>query len=379
MVGRPHPLTDAALQVPERSRPRLPELDGLRGIAILLVLVWHLLPAAIAPAPPAWQHAVAVVIRFAWSGVDLFFVLSGFLIGGTLLDERDSPRYFRTFYARRAYRILPLYAVMVALFAILRVVMNDAAHAWLFTPAMPLATYVTFTQNIAMARAGAFGAQWLGPTWSLAIEEQFYLVLPLVLRLVPRSRVLLVVTGLAVAAPLVRWALVMAGASPMAPYVLMPARADALMVGVLAAYLWRRRDTIGLARRRPQLYAAAAVLAAAIVVLALLHEAVTTPHMTRWGYSVLALFYGVVLLLALPSGHDDGLRRALRLAPLRFTGRIAYALYLLHLPMWGLVAPLVPSQPLGVTAGLAATFAIATASWYRFEAPLVARGHRHRY
>src|ERR1700675_5176478 len=94
---------------------RIPELDGIRGMAIAMVIVWHYFSApAIANGFPEGSALayLQAACRLAWSGVDLFFVLSGFLIGGILLDSRDSPNYFRTFYTRRFFRIVPLYAII---------------------------------------------------------------------------------------------------------------------------------------------------------------------------------------------------------------------------------------------------------------------------
>jgi peptidoglycan/LPS O-acetylase OafA/YrhL len=363
------------------GRLRVPELDGLRGIAVVLVLAWHLLPPALAGSPDGVHAGVLSAIRFAWSGVDLFFVLSGFLIGGILLDERDSPRYFQTFYARRAYRILPLYGMMLTAAALLSRPLHDPEHVWLFEPALPWWTYPTFTQNVAMAFAASFGGQWLGPTWSLAIEEQFYLVFPLAVWLTPRRFVPWMVVVVAGLAPLVRHALAWWFTHPeFAAYVLMPARADALMIGVLIALAVRHHQaTPLLTRYRSQVYLAAVVLAAAIGLMAVAHEALMTPLITAWGYTVIAGFYGVALLLALPAGRDDAYRRALRAAPLRFTGRIAYALYLLHLPVLGLVAPFIANRLVSLATSLALTFAMATASWYLFESRLIARGSGHRY
>src|SRR5712691_8951390 len=96
------------------SRGRIPVLDGLRGIAILLVLLWHGFFSI--PFKSKVLLRLAAIGKLSWSGVDLFFVLSGFLIGGILLDAKDSPRYFQTFYARRAYRILPLYTVALGIY-----------------------------------------------------------------------------------------------------------------------------------------------------------------------------------------------------------------------------------------------------------------------
>jgi peptidoglycan/LPS O-acetylase OafA/YrhL len=104
-AGRPSPIS---------SSVRIPALDGLRGIAILLVLLWHSIFHVSFNHHPLMNRLVGIG-SLSWSGVDLFFVLSGFLIGGILLDNRDSPRFFKTFYLRRAYRILPLYFAVVTL------------------------------------------------------------------------------------------------------------------------------------------------------------------------------------------------------------------------------------------------------------------------
>src|SRR6202022_4240957 len=99
--------------LPVNLRGRIPELDGLRGVAIAMVVAHHYFLEPIQASPGTWLSHVQAVGRLAWSGVDLFFVLSGFLIGGILLDARDSPRYFGTFYRRRFARILPLYVVVL--------------------------------------------------------------------------------------------------------------------------------------------------------------------------------------------------------------------------------------------------------------------------
>ncbi len=116
----------------------------------------------------------------------------GFLIGGILLDHRDSPHYFKTFYVRRVCRILPLYFVLVipVAAAIFLVPQSSGAGQWLLGKPMPVWSYLTFTQNFVMAGTGAFGCHALGATWSLAIEEQFYLLFPWVIRYVPRAMLL---------------------------------------------------------------------------------------------------------------------------------------------------------------------------------------------
>jgi peptidoglycan/LPS O-acetylase OafA/YrhL len=162
---------------------RLPELDGLRAIAILLVLFSH--QAAFVP--------LAGIRRFldmGWIGVDLFFVLSGFLIGGILLEQRDATNYYRIFYLRRFLRIVPLYTLILlpglvvlglglqAYFAGHSLGDRSAAAIW-FCP--------FFLQNIAWALA-LIPPTYLLPTWSVAVEEQFYLLLPLLIRKVDRIK-----------------------------------------------------------------------------------------------------------------------------------------------------------------------------------------------
>ena len=95
---------------------RISRLDGVRGMAILLVLVWHYFAAQVVAEPKGFLHYCPSALSLTWSGVDLFFVLSGFLISGILLDHRNTSNYFRVFYIRRVYRIFPLYFLLLGLF-----------------------------------------------------------------------------------------------------------------------------------------------------------------------------------------------------------------------------------------------------------------------
>src|SRR5919199_1508083 len=206
-----------------RSR-RYPELDGLRGIAILMVVAYH--------------YELAPFL----SGVDLFFVLSGFLLGGILLEKKEAPNYFKAFYVRRICRIFPLYFLCLLVFLILLPV----TLGWLFGDSigmlagdsLPLWSYFTFTHNFAMAQLGGWGTLWLAHTWSLAVEEQFYLILPLLICSFSRERLPYLLVGLILAAPL--WRAFLYNFHPyggLASYVLLPCRADSLLVGVLCAYV----------------------------------------------------------------------------------------------------------------------------------------------
>jgi peptidoglycan/LPS O-acetylase OafA/YrhL len=155
---------------------RIKELDGIRGLAILMVLVWHywtcLIQVPGTGSPLAWFCLLTTAFG---SGVDLFFVLSGFLIGGIILDNYDKPNFLKGFWIRRCARILPVLGLLLAGCWGLQRILDPVRYAWLFDQLMPRWSYLSFTKNILMDLHGAFGGGFLGIIWSLAVEEQFYL------------------------------------------------------------------------------------------------------------------------------------------------------------------------------------------------------------
>ncbi len=370
------------------SSTRIPALDGLRGIAILLVLLHH----SVFTLQPSSRLLSRLLFpgRLTWSGVDLFFVLSGFLIGGILFDARDSSRYFKTFYMRRAYRILPLYAAVVALFSLRFMPFHGTLGRFgNFSPSqIPWASYATFTQNIWMAFLGTFGATPMVVTWSLAVEEQFYLTVPFVIRKISRSHLVFALLAAVVAAPLLRTALYFSFPhGNFAAYVLMPCRADALSLGVLSALLVRTpRAWKLLLANRSALCWATGFLFLGLPVLAYRGYPVSGPMVTG-GYSWLALFYTGCLLIVVTAA-SRAMQRVLCNRSLMQLGVIAYCTYLLHLPfiegsrrILGLhfVYSSAATQLAGGLIGIVLTIAIATISWTFFEKPLLRRGHRYQY
>ena len=375
---------------------RIPALDGVRGIAIFLVLLRHsifAMESAIGgpPATGAFSWFLAAG-QLTWSGVDLFFVLSGFLIGGILLDARTSPRYFQTFYFRRFYRILPLYFVVVALFLFQHLPFYALiARAGRFQPLeIPWWAYVMFVQNFWMAGLGTFGLNSASITWSLAIEEQFYLTIPWIIRKVRLRFLSAVLVAVVVGAPLVRLALraFFGDHGGIACYVLTPARADGLSLGVLCALLARReRVWDWMVARKNLLRIAFGLLLGGIVFITWQQYDAFSSAMTGWGYSWLALFYTVFLLLAVV---DTGgrLERALRNPALTKLGALAYCLYLVHVSVmqsvrhplnsWLRASPRL-AWILGGVLGAVVSVLIASLSWKYFEKPLLRRGHRYQY
>jgi peptidoglycan/LPS O-acetylase OafA/YrhL len=209
-------------------RQKIPQLDAVRGIAILIVLVHNLHGFS---SPP-----FSLVSNYGWMGVDLFFVLSGFLITGILLDSKSSENYFRNFYARRSLRIWPLYySVLLLMFVILPLVRPQDAPE-LFQRSSPWWSYPFFLQNFLVA-APALAVGPLGVSWSLAVEELFYLVWPFVVRFASTERLQWIAWVVLLASPWLRLQFI---AQHWIIYSNPFCRLDGMMAGALLAILVRK-------------------------------------------------------------------------------------------------------------------------------------------
>jgi peptidoglycan/LPS O-acetylase OafA/YrhL len=209
-------------------------------LAILLVVLCHYIGNSNHTSLNIWIDRALWMFRAGWSGVDLFFVLSGFLIGGILLDSRNSSRYYRTFYLRRAHRILPIYylwlLLVVVTVGILQLLPGGRAIA---APselrAVPKCIF--FLQNV-FSGFTDFQWRWLVVTWSLAVEEQFYLFPPFFIRLLSVRRLAQALVAFIVVSPLARlsYAYYFPGAWLNGS---LAWRADTIAFGMLAAIAWR--------------------------------------------------------------------------------------------------------------------------------------------
>ena len=366
-------------------------MDGIRGLAILLVLVWHYFANHVQPEPGTWLFALRFCANLTWSGVDLFFVLSGFLLGGILLDNHGSPNYFKAFYARRALRILPIYFLLVAGFVAasvwLQPGLGNTGIDYLMGKPMPLWSYLSFTQNFAMAAARDFGASMLSVTWSLAIEEQFYLFLPLLLRWIPRTQlpgVLILLIALAPACRLGLW--IFCEDPALLGFVLMPARADALLLGVLASLLVREKQFIAyLETKSRNFYLSLLVLFCGVALMT--RFLASSPLILVVGHTWLALFYTALILLVVKNPRGV-LGTLMRNRALRSLGVISYAVYLFHIPALGLMFTLirgrhpqiqVSSDGFIILGALALTMGLAVLSWHAIEKPLLRLSRRFTY
>ena len=371
------------------SQGRIPELDGLRGMAILLVLVAHYFAV---PGVGAASLLNGYWFRLGWTGVDLFFVLSGFLIGGILLGARDSPNYFKTFYARRFFRIIPIYYAWILIYMVLSVLGRNFLSTRVGTVQkidISILAHFLFLQNFHEFLKGTVSFWWFSSTWSLAVEEQFYLVAPLLVRYLPKRVLALVLVLFTFGAPILRF-MIRNGSSegPWLAYRLMPCRADSLAVGVLAALLWNNpKARAWLETHALVLYGLFAILFAGVAYLWRWYSDPLLPLTQTIGYTWLALFFAVLLLLVL-SRRASLLSAFMRLGFLRDIGGVSYCIYIIHTAVFlfchQIILHALPVVTDGKAAGvtfLAAftTYAIAKLSWRFFEQPLLRSGHAFQY
>jgi peptidoglycan/LPS O-acetylase OafA/YrhL len=355
---------------------RVPVLDGLRGIAILLVMFRHSVDGMSLVTPI--DRVVYQLGRLGSNGVDVFFVLSGFLITGILLDTRDRPDYFSRFYFRRTVRIFPLYyATLAVLFLVIPRLVNPASPPVFLDALGGHGWYWAYLSNWLFASRGYYGG--LAHFWSLAVEEQYYLLWPTVVFLAGPRRmpaVCLSAIGLTV---LARIACAATGVSTLAIYVMTITRLDGLAVGSLLACMARRNG--GLARFRGWY---APVATASMLLLVSLIGAEwgqgRTVLMMLVGALPVAVVSGALMALSLTLPPTSWLAAHLSNRVLRFFGKYSYALYILH-PMvytgvrrcWGddglpaIAGSLLPGRLAFAAAAMVASVVAALLSWHLWE------------
>jgi peptidoglycan/LPS O-acetylase OafA/YrhL len=367
-------------KTPVRLINRAPQLDGVRGVAILLVLVWHYFSCQVVSEPGSIFYYCTRAFSLTWSGVDLFFVLSGFLIAGILLDHRESSNYFRVFYLRRVCRIFPLYYLLLALFLSFSKtsLSTSPSFQWLLHDPLGLWSYVTFTQNILMGARGDFAPGWLGITWSLAVEEQFYLFMPLLIFLLPR-RILLSVFMLGiVAAPILR-----CSSGGFHAFVDTPWRADSLLAGASLAVLVRWRPFMDAVQgHRRLLLSLFVALLVGVGVMSL-----RPVPFGAFNFSWLAGLYAVFILIAF-ADTEPLFGNVLRFPLLVWFGQLSYGMYMFHQAVirvlhrvfsHGAQQLRTPSDVGIAILALFITLLLAMFSYHYFERPILRLGHRLQY
>ena len=367
-------------------RARLPALDGLRGLAILAIFLFHY--AGGGPQNPSTLPLKVMYgfTRFGWAGVDLFFVLSGFLITGILYDTKDDPRYFRNFYLRRSLRIFPVYYSFVLVIGILGAL---AGARWTIGDLSFLA-YVGYP-------AALIRPELIPDTplirithlWSLCVEEQFYLVWPFLIFMLSSSRRILLLCGayvsLALGMRLLIWQT--GWLSPEWAITFLPFRMDSLALGGALAILVRgpRIDTV--TQVAPVILGSAGVCLFGLCLIAP-STAYTDSSMWTLGFTLISLVSASLVLLALRPGGFVRWLFSGRI--LRTFGKYSYGMYVYHFPLMVLLTPMrnpllsvlgseVLAKATFVLASLAINFALALASFRYFESPILKLKSRFDY
>jgi peptidoglycan/LPS O-acetylase OafA/YrhL len=306
------------------SSAHLPALDGVRAIAILMVIVYHALnglPAATAP-----QNVFLNVVEQGWVGVDLFFVLSGFLITGILMDARSPVHVLRRFYARRVLRIVPVYVAFLLFSMWIAPILGTMHPEEVAQLRDSQLWYWTYSFNLMVAlhtwQATSFP---LAHLWSLSVEEQFYLLWPLAALLMSPLTLRRAALGCIVAAELFRLAFILGGAGGQVNFVMLPCRMDSLAAGAFLACayrdpaLWRR--VLG-ARRW---LAIAAVVPLVAIALYRHKFSSQAPLEQLFGFPAIIALASVLVATAI------GGVAWLSTGAMRFVAKISYGMYIWHL------------------------------------------------
>jgi len=367
------------------------ELDGLRAVGLLLVLTDHFLPQG-------FSYLLFQLGNLGWIAIDSFFVMSGLLITGILLDTRERPNYFSTYYARRALRILPLYyAVLLAWYAIIRFTNHGIDYANMIQYWGSPAWLTFYAGNIRQAIVGMPTVN-LGytlvlayaPLWSLQVEEQFYLIFPLAVAFLnPRRLRLFLIAGI-VCSPLLRLlGYLWHPGNPFLQYTQLPTHCEGIALGGLIALRLRSgpwKVSRALLTALTALFLGGACAGSVLSTWGTYDQAWSTVWNRLVGYSISAAGCACLILWLL-CFRESVYTAWLRVAPLRYLGKISYGVYLLHpLALW-MVLELGKKGFIHfhqndwryVILAVVSSVALASISWKFFETPLLRIKDRIRY
>lgn len=383
---------DAIQEVPEApapaiSRKHVKSLDGVRGLAILVVLVHHLTSSCWPSAHPSVHH-LRDILYMGWAGVDLFFVLSGFLITGILMDTKSADNYFQAFYMRRVLRIFPLfYLVLTAL-----TLAYYAPFGWHMVPFFPPPKqqpfYFVYLNNWLPLHRGQ--PNIIGHFWTLAVEEQFYLLWPLCVWLLPRKKILPVAAAGVLIGFCLRSIVLLYFESfrhqPMPDLLenLFFRGLDTLLAGAAIAALVR--DPKALLRFRRRIYLVGILSG----LLAFLMLYIDRPRDMFYliGFTLLGAAFGALVLFVFNTADKSTpFQNVMRSAPLTSFGKYSYGIYVYHVPVLGVGLALLSSKfPIGVATVpsllfmlgvLVCSYAIAVLSYSLFEQRILSLKSRY--
>ncbi len=375
-------ISHAPVQPKTREAKHIPELDGIRGIAILVVLIGHFGSTANGETVKLGR-TLNEVFGLGWTGVDLFFVLSGFLITGILLDSKGSTGYFSNFYARRTLRIFPLYFLYVFVF---------------FHVAMPMGGLLHHGQNI--DRSGEiwywlYLANWwngLGHSikylihfWSLCIEEQFYFTWPLIVMLASKKILKTICLTFVILSPVLRITFTTHSSTPpLYLYNFTPFRLEPLALGALIAILVRDDGMSVLVSRTMKYLWIPAVLIFGGISIYSGTSGLSAIAVSRFGYTCVDLTFASFVFFVAQTVRQNRKIDFLRNGVLRSCGKYSYGMYVLHMPIViflsipiaYLFSRIQLDSPIlrvvvAIAVGTGLTYAAALLSWNVLENPLL--------
>ena len=346
--------------------PRIASLDGLRGVACLMVLVGHFITTNGRYIPVLPQ-----MFSQYWSGVDLFFVLSGFVIFLSLLRLRVGAAgrlgLLKPYVSARFFRIVPVYAVLVSSYLLIPALSARAAASGLFVSSIPRWCYFTFMQSVWGVAHQRRGSDYMNVTWSLCAEVMFYAAAFVIIAWIPARRRIPALAALVAACYLSRLYYVFVGRDLAAAYLLPVCRMDGFMIGGICAILHAEGRLPPRGHRGLDL--ALAALAPVYCLLAWLGHLQSTPFSVLFSYAFYSLFYALVLVRVLAGGFG-----ALASGPLAYFGVISYFVYLFQIPALAAVEAAFSGSLARFAAALALLVAAGSLSWYALERPLIRLG-----
>jgi peptidoglycan/LPS O-acetylase OafA/YrhL len=376
VIDAVQPVAGASADAPAKivSDIRIPELDGLRGLFTLFVLLSHYFVEV--------PNGIGF-LYLGWVAVIGFFVLSGYLVGRLIIEKKEAGNFLPVFYLRRVCRTFPTYfltsAVLLAIGAAL------ASQTWVHTdPDLPAWSYFTFMQNAFMLTRDSNGLHWLSPTWTLALEEQFYIVAPFLFILVPRERWVALLVSLCIAGVVLRGIGVATGLISFAPLVLLPASMDVLCMGMLLAVLVKN-NAIDWNRWSLSLR----IAPIACLVATFVAQRIDNDGSRLWLQTLTPFFVAMAsafFILMLVKGSPEAARYKSKF--LRFFGDISYSVYLTHLAVLGLMHGYIlgatpdfatPAQMAVTFAALGVTIALGWIMTVLIEQPITRWGRSFRW
>jgi peptidoglycan/LPS O-acetylase OafA/YrhL len=368
------------------------QLDGLRGLAILLVMMYHFS----LPYPGAHSHDAGLVLQLAqagWMGVDLFFVLSGFLITGILVDTRGQKHNLRNFLGRRFLRIWPLYYLSLLVLLVLMPMVLPSVPAALQSMRDKQAWFWLYGANWLFAIEGGFSRTSGGYFWSLAVEEQFYLLWPFVVYALSDRALLRTSLALLCLSVASRIVLVSIGVSTGSLYTMTFTHLDGLAVGSCLAICMRSPELSSRVKRYLPIAAAVAGCGLVAVRVADRDLFFWSKNMATYGYTFIVILFGALLLRVVWSDRGSSLNRFFSSGVMTQFGKYSYALYMVHVPVASLMFPLTYralarfDSFIGyegvylvfVASSFCISWGLSVASWYVFERRILALKRHFSY